>query len=58
MVERPDSDGVVLTGRLSLADQPWLADHVVGGVVLFPGRVLWSWSSAPATRSAVRSSTS
>ncbi|MGV7941672.1 type I polyketide synthase [Mycobacterium kansasii] len=37
VVERPDSDGVVLTGRLSLADQPWLADHVVGGVVLFPG---------------------
>jgi len=37
VVERPDSDGVVLTGRLSLADQPWLADHVIGGVVLFPG---------------------
>ena len=27
----------MLTGRLSLADQPWLADHAVGGVVLFPG---------------------
>ncbi len=37
VVERPDSDGVVLTGRLSLADQPWLADHSLGGVVLFPG---------------------
>ena len=37
VVERPDSDGVALTGRLSLADQPWLADHSVGGVVLFPG---------------------
>ncbi|WP_454561461.1 SDR family NAD(P)-dependent oxidoreductase [Mycobacterium haemophilum] len=37
VVERPDSGGVVLTGRLSLADQPWLADHVIGGVVLFPG---------------------
>ena len=23
--------------------QPWLADHAVGGVVLFPGRGLWSW---------------
>ncbi|BFO16896.1 hypothetical protein SHKM778_32840 [Streptomyces sp. KM77-8] len=33
----PDSDGVVLTGRLSLASQPWLADHAVGGTVLFPG---------------------
>ena len=37
VVERPDSGEVVLTGRLSLAAQPWLADHVVGGVVLFPG---------------------
>ncbi len=37
VVERPDSGGAVLTGRLSLAGQPWLADHVVGGVVLFPG---------------------
>ncbi|MGW2795428.1 type I polyketide synthase, partial [Streptomyces sp. NPDC001251] len=33
----PDGDGVVLTGRLSLGSQPWLADHVVGGSVLFPG---------------------
>ena len=37
VIERPDSGGVVMTGRLSLVDQPWLADHVVGGVVLFPG---------------------
>ncbi len=37
VIERPDSGGVVLTGRLSLAGQPWLVDHVVGGVVLFPG---------------------
>ncbi|WP_066370950.1 type I polyketide synthase [Herbidospora mongoliensis] len=29
--------GVVLTGRLSLATQPWLADHVVLGQVLVPG---------------------
>ncbi|MGW2324118.1 polyketide synthase dehydratase domain-containing protein, partial [Streptomyces sp. NPDC001680] len=32
-----DSDGVVLTGRLSTSSQPWLADHAVGGTVLFPG---------------------
>ncbi|MFC8453370.1 SDR family NAD(P)-dependent oxidoreductase, partial [Kitasatospora sp. NPDC057223] len=32
-----DSDGAVLTGRLSPAVQPWLADHVVGGSILFPG---------------------
>jgi acyl transferase domain-containing protein/NADPH:quinone reductase-like Zn-dependent oxidoreductase/acyl carrier protein len=37
VVERPDSGGVVLTGSLSLADSTWLADHVVDGVVLFPG---------------------
>ena len=37
VVERPDSGGVVLTGRLSMGAQPWLADHVVAGVVLFPG---------------------
>ncbi len=29
--------GVLLTGRLSVASQPWLADHVVDGTVLFPG---------------------
>jgi acyl transferase domain-containing protein len=29
--------GVVLTGRLSLATHPWLADHVVLGSVLLPG---------------------
>ena len=37
VVERPESGEVVLTGRLSLGTQPWLADHVVGGVVLFAG---------------------
>ncbi len=37
VVERPDSGGVVLTGSLSVAELPWLADHVVDGVVLFPG---------------------
>jgi polyketide synthase 7 len=37
VVERPDSGGVVLTGRLSVAAQPWLADHAVNGVVLLPG---------------------
>ncbi|MFC9279486.1 type I polyketide synthase [Streptomyces collinus] len=32
-----DSDTVMLTGRLSARTQPWLADHVVGGSILFPG---------------------
>ncbi len=37
VVGRPDSGGVVLTGRLSTVAQPWLADHAVAGSVLFPG---------------------
>ncbi|MEU5786031.1 SDR family NAD(P)-dependent oxidoreductase [Micromonospora lupini] len=32
-----DSDTRLLTGRLSLRTQPWLADHAVAGVVLLPG---------------------
>ncbi|WP_245647318.1 type I polyketide synthase [Microtetraspora niveoalba] len=32
--------GVVLTGRLSLSTQPWLADHAVLGRVLVPGTAL------------------
>ncbi|MEV0040836.1 SDR family NAD(P)-dependent oxidoreductase, partial [Streptomyces sp. NPDC050804] len=31
------SDELLLTGTLSLATHPWLADHVVGGMVFFPG---------------------
>ncbi|MEU6965554.1 SDR family NAD(P)-dependent oxidoreductase [Streptomyces chrestomyceticus] len=36
----PASGGVVLTGRLSLSGQSWLADHVVAGQVLVPGAAL------------------
>ncbi|MFI9154903.1 type I polyketide synthase [Streptomyces sp. NPDC053367] len=36
-VELPESDALVLTGRLSVSGQPWLADHAVSGSVLFPG---------------------
>ncbi|MFD6357744.1 SDR family NAD(P)-dependent oxidoreductase [Nocardia tengchongensis] len=36
VVESPDGDGVVLTGRVGLATHPWLADRAVDGVVLFP----------------------
>ncbi|MDG9715510.1 type I polyketide synthase [Streptomyces sp. DH24] len=34
------SDTVLLTSRLSLATTPWLADHVVGGLVVVPGTAL------------------
>jgi acyl transferase domain-containing protein/NADP-dependent 3-hydroxy acid dehydrogenase YdfG/acyl carrier protein len=29
--------GVLFAGRLSVGTHPWLADHVVGGSILFPG---------------------
>ncbi|TDV49770.1 type I polyketide synthase [Actinophytocola oryzae] len=35
-----DGDGAVLTGRLSLATHPWLADHSVFGTVLVPGSAI------------------
>ncbi|HEX7038907.1 MAG TPA: SDR family NAD(P)-dependent oxidoreductase, partial [Trueperaceae bacterium] len=31
------AEGWLLTGRLSLSSQPWLADHAVGEMVLLPG---------------------
>ncbi|MDI2031363.1 SDR family NAD(P)-dependent oxidoreductase [Saccharopolyspora sp. TS4A08] len=31
------TEQLVLSGRLSVSTNPWLADHVVGGAVLFPG---------------------
>ncbi|MEU7935205.1 type I polyketide synthase [Micromonospora echinofusca] len=32
-----DTDGLLFTGRLSVAAHPWLADHRVGGQVIVPG---------------------
>ncbi|MDQ1538763.1 MAG: polyene macrolide polyketide synthase, partial [Actinomycetota bacterium] len=32
-----DSGGVLFTARLSVNSAPWLADHAVSGVVMFPG---------------------
>ncbi|MEV6005152.1 acyltransferase domain-containing protein, partial [Streptomyces griseomycini] len=36
-IELGDTDGVLLTGRLSVQTHPWLADYVVRGSVLLPG---------------------
>ncbi|WP_326835730.1 type I polyketide synthase [Amycolatopsis rhabdoformis] len=36
-VELAENDGVLFTGRLSLASHPWLAEHAVQGSVLLPG---------------------
>ncbi|ALG09888.1 acyl transferase domain-containing protein [Kibdelosporangium phytohabitans] len=37
VVELAGRDGLVLTGRVDLQRQPWLADHAVGDTILFPG---------------------
>ncbi|MEO3756611.1 beta-ketoacyl synthase N-terminal-like domain-containing protein, partial [Streptomyces sp. B6B3] len=37
VAELPETDGLLLTGRLSLAAHPWVADHRVAGQVLLPG---------------------
>ncbi|BAJ32820.1 MULTISPECIES: type I polyketide synthase [Kitasatospora] len=37
---RLDGEQTVLTGRLSLTALPWLADHVVDGLVVLPGAAL------------------
>ncbi|MGW2956812.1 type I polyketide synthase, partial [Streptomyces eurythermus] len=37
LVPVPESDGVVLTGSVSLRSQPWLAEHAVFGTALLPG---------------------
>ncbi|MGW7460624.1 type I polyketide synthase, partial [Streptomyces sp. NPDC054797] len=40
VVSLPQGRGVLWTGRLSLAEQPWLADHTMFGRVVLPGSVL------------------
>ncbi|MGW5696227.1 acyltransferase domain-containing protein [Streptomyces asiaticus] len=37
VVQLPDSDGLLLTGRLSLRTHAWLADHAVLGRAVLPG---------------------
>ncbi|GGN39098.1 hypothetical protein GCM10011578_085240 [Streptomyces fuscichromogenes] len=37
VAELPESGGVLVTSRLSLRSQPWLADHAAAGTVLLPG---------------------
>ena len=39
-VEVAESGGLLLTGRLSRTQTPWLADHAVAGTVLLPGTAL------------------
>ncbi|MEU6459565.1 type I polyketide synthase [Streptomyces sp. NPDC047065] len=37
VTELPDSGGLILTGRLALGEQPWLADHRIGSTAILPG---------------------
>ncbi|MFG3510697.1 SDR family NAD(P)-dependent oxidoreductase [Streptomyces sp. NPDC047821] len=43
-----DGEGHLLTGRLSLTDQPWLRDHTVFGSVIVPGTGLLELATAAA----------
>ncbi|HWA53659.1 MAG TPA: type I polyketide synthase, partial [Solirubrobacterales bacterium] len=36
-MEDPEGEGVSFSGRLSLAEHPWLADHALRGTALLPG---------------------
>ncbi|MGW1290560.1 polyketide synthase dehydratase domain-containing protein, partial [Streptomyces sp. NPDC002586] len=49
-VELAGADGLLYTGHLSLADQPWLADHSVGGVPLLPGTAFVEMALAAGAR--------
>lgn len=50
VVELPDGEGMVLTGRLSLSTHPWLADHAILGSVVVPGTALLEIAAHAAER--------
>nr|WP_113868954.1 type I polyketide synthase [Brenneria salicis]NMN92946.1 coronafacic acid polyketide synthase Cfa6 [Brenneria salicis ATCC 15712 = DSM 30166]RBP58619.1 coronafacic acid polyketide synthase Cfa6 [Brenneria salicis ATCC 15712 = DSM 30166]RLM29370.1 polyketide synthase [Brenneria salicis ATCC 15712 = DSM 30166] len=37
IIDLPDDEGVLMTGRIGLTNQLWLADHAATGVALVPG---------------------
>ncbi|MFF5448619.1 SDR family NAD(P)-dependent oxidoreductase [Streptomyces sp. NPDC012888] len=43
-----EGEGHLLTGRISVADQPWLAEHAIAGTVLVPGTGLLDMAFAAA----------
>ncbi|MBP2337352.1 acyl transferase domain-containing protein [Saccharothrix coeruleofusca] len=45
-----DAGALVLTGRLSVEQQPWLADHVVSGTAILPGTGFLALASHAARR--------
>ena len=54
----PPAEGLALTGRISLASHPWLADHAVVDTVLLPGTAFVELALQAAQRSAPSSSRS
>jgi pimaricinolide synthase PimS1 len=36
-IDDPESEGLSLSGRISLAEHPWLADHALGASAILPG---------------------
>ncbi|MFV2098693.1 type I polyketide synthase [Micromonospora sp. LOL_014] len=48
VAEIPGTGALLLTGRLALADHPWLAGHRVAGTVLLPGTALLSLAALAA----------
>ncbi|MFF4523080.1 SDR family NAD(P)-dependent oxidoreductase [Streptomyces bluensis] len=50
VVESAADEGLLLTGRISVAEQPWLADHVVHESVLLSGTTLVDWALHAADR--------
>src|SRR5262249_31091388 len=45
-----EAEGMILTGRLSCASQPWLSGHVVFGATIMPGTGLLELALAAAQR--------
>jgi acyl transferase domain-containing protein/acyl carrier protein len=36
-IEHPEGEGLAFSGRISLSEHPWLADHAVAGTAILPG---------------------
>ncbi|WP_326564148.1 type I polyketide synthase [Micromonospora peucetia] len=56
VADLPGDEGLLFTGRITLATHPWLADHAVLGTVLLPGTALVelaSWTGRHADAASV-----
>ncbi|HEX8745038.1 MAG TPA: acyltransferase domain-containing protein, partial [Thermoleophilaceae bacterium] len=49
-IELPEADGWIFTGRVSLAEFPWLGEHVVGRTCLLPGAALVEMAAVAGAR--------